>query len=78
MSEEAFLTKRVAPLYGGEESGRLALEIARRIGPISTADKPADPDDLLETAFRGRRLAAVHARYRWDRMIQFLQKVLEK
>ena len=78
MSEEAFLTKRVAPLYGGEASGRLALEIARRIGPISAAEKPAGRDDLLETAFRGRRLAAAHARFRWDRLIQFLQKILEK
>ena len=78
MSEEEFLKKRVAPLFGGEVSGRLALEIARRVGPISAAEKTAGQDDLLETAFRGRRLAAAHARYRWDRMIQFLQKILEK
>ena len=77
MSDEAFLRKRVAPLYGGEAAGRLALEIARRVGPISAGEKPAGLDDLLDMAFRGRRLAAAHARFRWDRLIQFLQKIAD-
>ena len=76
MTEEEFLKKRVAPLYGGEEAGRLALEIARRVGPVHITRLPANVDDLLELAYRGRRAAADRAKARWDRMIHFLRDIL--
>jgi hypothetical protein len=76
MTDEEFLKRRVAPMYGGEEAGRLALEIARRVGPVRSGETPADLDQILELAYRGRRVSAPYSKGRWDKMIYYLGNIL--
>jgi hypothetical protein len=78
MSDAEFLSKRVAPLYGGEQAGRLALEIARRVGPVRIGAAPQDMTELVELAYQGRRLAEPYAKARWDKMIQYVRDILPK
>jgi hypothetical protein len=72
MTDDDFIRRRVAPLYGGEEAARLALEIARRIGTDSRAHTPEMVRDMLNQAYHGRRIAADSGKNRWDRLIRFL------
>ena len=76
MTGEDFLKRRVAPLYGGEEAGRLVLDIARSIGPIREGHTPENLGDLLNLAYRGRRISADYGKPRWDRLIHHIQNVL--
>jgi hypothetical protein len=76
MSEEEFLKRRVAPLYGGEDAARLVLEIARRIGPVREGEAPKDRDDLLNLAYSGRRLAGDSGKARWDTLIHYISTLL--
>jgi len=76
MTDEEFLKKRVAPLYGGEAAGRVVLEIARLVGPVQMSDLPANVDQFLTLAYRGRRLSDEYGRARWDKLIHFLEKLL--
>jgi hypothetical protein len=76
MTDEQFLKRRIAPLYGGEEAGRLALEIAHRVGPVRMSELPKNVDDVLQLAYRGRRVSADYAKARWDRLIHFLENIL--
>jgi hypothetical protein len=78
MSDAEFLAKRVKPLYGGEQAARLALEIARRVGPVRMGAAPADVSQLVELAYQGRRLAEPYAKARWDKMIQYVRDILPK
>jgi hypothetical protein len=78
LSDAEFLARRVAPLYGGEAAGRLALEIARRVGPVRIGAAPADVSQIVELAYAGRRSAEPYARARWDRMIQYVRDILPK
>jgi hypothetical protein len=78
MSDAEFLAKRVKPLYGGEQAGRLALEIARRVGPVRMGAAPEDVSQLVELAYQGRRLAEPYAKARWDKMIQYVRDILPK
>jgi len=78
MSEEEFLRKRVAPLYGGPEAGRLALEIARRVGPVRIGEPLRDAEHLVELAYRGRGVSEPYAKARWDKMIEYVRDVLPK
>jgi hypothetical protein len=72
MTDEDFLRRRVAPLYGGEEAGRLALEIARRIKPIRESDSPNNLEGILDLAYRGRRISAEPGKARWDKIIHYV------
>ena len=72
MSDEDFLRRRVAPLYGGEEAGRLALEIARRIGPVKEGDSLKDLQGIIDLAYRGRRMSSESGRDRWDKLIRYV------
>jgi hypothetical protein len=76
MTEEEFLQKRVAPLYGGEAAGRVALQIAREVGGVRMKELPENVDHLLELAYRGRRLSGEAGKARWDRMIAYIEKLL--
>ncbi|MCX6625512.1 MAG: hypothetical protein NTY38_31515 [Acidobacteria bacterium] len=76
LTGEEFLKRRVAPLYGGEEAGRMVLEIARRVGPVRISRLPSNVDDLLALAYRGRRLSAGYGTGRWDAMIYYLENLL--
>ena len=76
MTDEDFLKRRVAPLYGGEEAGRLVLDIARSIGPIREGHTPENLGDILSLAYRGRRMSADYGKPRWDRLIHHIQNVL--
>lgn len=78
MSEADFLRRRVAPLYGGEAAGRLALDIARRAGPVRMGQTPPDLAGIMELAYRGRRLSAPYARDRWDRLIRYVHDILPR
>jgi len=78
MSDEAFLRKRVAPLYGGERAGQVALEIARRVGPVRIGQAPQDVTQLVDLAYQGRRLAEPYAKARWDKLIQYVGDILPK
>jgi len=76
MSEEDFLARRVAPLYGGGEAATLALEIARRVGPVRTGQTAAGLEQIVELAYRGRRISAESAKARWDRLIHYVRDIL--
>ena len=78
MSDAEFLAKRVAPLYGGEQAGRLVLEIARRVGPVRIGSAPQDVAQLVEMAYEGRRVAEPYAKARWDKMIHYVRDILPK
>ena len=69
MTGEEFLRKRIAPLYGGVEAGRLVLEIAHRVGAVSMSALPDNVDEIRELAYRGRRLSSESGRARWDKLI---------
>jgi hypothetical protein len=73
MTDEDFLSRRVAPLYGGEEAGRLALEIARRIGPVKIGELPKHLEQIVDLAYRGRRICSESGRARWDKLIRYVQ-----
>ena len=76
MTAEDFLERRVAPLYGGEEAARMALEIATRVGPIREGQSPKDLPALIDLAYRGRRVSADYARARWDKLIRYVSEIL--
>lgn len=76
MTDKDFLTRRVAPMYGGEQAGRLALEIARSIGPIRAGKTPDKLDEILSLAYSGRRISADYGKARWDRLIHFIQDII--
>jgi hypothetical protein len=73
MTDEDFLSRRVAPLYGGEEAGRLVLEIARRIGPIKIGELPKDLEQIVDLAYRGRQICSESGRARWEKLIRYVQ-----
>lgn len=76
MSDEDFLKRRVAPLYGGEQAGRLALEIARRVGPVPGAASAASRAEVRELAYRGRRISTACGKARWDKMIHYIETMV--
>ena len=69
MTDDEFVRKRVAPLYGGVEAGRIVLEIAHRVGAVSITKLPENVDEIRVLAMRGRLLSDESGKARWDKLI---------
>jgi hypothetical protein len=46
------------------------------VGPVRAGESPDHLNEILELAYRGRRISASYASARWDRMIDYLGRIL--